>query len=85
MARNSDVAAHPLIRGRYPALSEALLAGASAANALAQTSNRERPNILHIMSDRQQWANIAGWSACRTPIGCYLSIRSSSAAACGSG
>jgi xanthine dehydrogenase YagS FAD-binding subunit len=30
MARNSDVAAHPLIRQRYPVLSEALLAGASA-------------------------------------------------------
>jgi xanthine dehydrogenase YagS FAD-binding subunit len=30
MARNSDVAEHPLIRERYPVLSEALLAGASA-------------------------------------------------------
>src|SRR4030095_12309139 len=29
LARNSDVAAHPLIRGRYPALAEALLSGAS--------------------------------------------------------
>src|SRR5438093_8375572 len=29
MARNSDVANHPLIRQRYPVLSEALLAGAS--------------------------------------------------------
>src|SRR5205085_5355406 len=29
MARNSDVAAHPLIRQRYPVLSEALLVGAS--------------------------------------------------------
>ena len=29
MARNSDVAAHPIIRQRYPVLSEALLAGAS--------------------------------------------------------
>ena len=28
-ARNSDVAAHPLVRTRYPALSEALLSGAS--------------------------------------------------------
>jgi xanthine dehydrogenase YagS FAD-binding subunit len=28
-ARNSDVAAHPLVRRRYPALSEALLSGAS--------------------------------------------------------
>ena len=27
--RNSDLAAHPLVRDRYPALSEALLAGAS--------------------------------------------------------
>jgi xanthine dehydrogenase YagS FAD-binding subunit len=30
MARNSDVANHPLIRTRYPLLSQALLAGASA-------------------------------------------------------
>src|SRR6476661_2483693 len=29
MARNSDAAEHPLIRQRYPVLSEALLAGAS--------------------------------------------------------
>ncbi|QKW10034.1 xanthine dehydrogenase family protein subunit M [Streptomyces sp. NA04227] len=28
-ARNSEVAAHPLVRGRYPALSQALLSGAS--------------------------------------------------------
>jgi len=30
MARNSDVANHPLVRSRYPLLSQALLAGASA-------------------------------------------------------
>lgn len=30
MARNSDVAYHPLIRDRYPVLSEAILAGATA-------------------------------------------------------
>jgi xanthine dehydrogenase YagS FAD-binding subunit len=30
LARNSDMAAHPLVRSRYPLLSEALLAGASA-------------------------------------------------------
>ena len=29
LARNSDVAEHPLIRERYPVLSQALLAGAS--------------------------------------------------------
>jgi xanthine dehydrogenase YagS FAD-binding subunit len=29
MVRNSDLAAHPLVRDRYPALSQALLAGAS--------------------------------------------------------
>src|SRR5882672_3547321 len=29
MARNSDVAEHPLIKSRYPMLSEALLSGAS--------------------------------------------------------
>ena len=26
-----------------------------------------RPNILHIMTDQQQWATIAGRSGCRTP------------------
>jgi arylsulfatase A-like enzyme len=26
-----------------------------------------RPNILHIMSDQQQWATLAGRSPCRTP------------------
>src|SRR5205823_3229753 len=30
LARNSDVAGHPLVRERYPLLSQALLAGASA-------------------------------------------------------
>src|SRR2546427_8014314 len=39
-----------------------LLAGAAA---LAQ--NSRPPNILHIMSDQQQWATIAGRSECRTP------------------
>src|SRR5437016_13505443 len=29
LARNSDVAEHPLIKSRYPVLSEALLSGAS--------------------------------------------------------
>ncbi len=41
----------------------AALAGASrAAEALG-----ERPNILHIMTDQQQWATILGRSECRTP------------------
>src|SRR5581483_9771810 len=26
-----------------------------------------RPNILHIMSDQQQWATVGGRSECRTP------------------
>lgn len=45
------------------------LAGAvSATAALAQQPrNPSRPNILHIMSDQQQWATIAGRSECRTP------------------
>ena len=43
------------------------LAGASSA-AMAQTAGPgARPNILHIMTDQQQWATIAGRSPCRTP------------------
>ena len=41
-----------------------LLTGAAAVAAQAQVP---RPNILHIMSDQQQWATIAGRSECRTP------------------
>lgn len=46
-----------------------LFTGAAAATvAAAQTpASRKRPNILHIMSDQQQWATIAGRSECRTP------------------
>jgi arylsulfatase A-like enzyme len=43
-----------------------LLAGAAAAGA-ATAAPAKRPNILHIMSDQQQWATIAGRSECRTP------------------
>jgi arylsulfatase A-like enzyme len=45
------------------------LAGAAGlAAAAAQTpEGRQRPNILHIMTDQQQWATIAGRSGCRTP------------------
>ena len=43
-----------------------LLAGAGAAAAQAQ-SGAPRPNILHIMSDQQQWATLSGRSPCRTP------------------
>src|SRR5438067_5700062 len=43
-----------------------LLAGA-ATSALAQQQPASRPNILHIMSDQQQWATLAGRSMCRTP------------------
>ena len=40
-----------------------------AASLLAQNDGGRsaRPNILHIMSDQQQWATIAGRSSCRTP------------------
>lgn len=42
-----------------------------ASSLLAQTppsaANRAQPNILHIMSDQQQWACIAGRSPARTP------------------
>src|SRR5215472_12479114 len=40
------------------------LAGVAVSAAAAQ---EQRPNILHIMTDQQQWATIAGRSACRTP------------------
>lgn len=43
-----------------------LLTGAAAAS-LAESQSAARPNILHIMSDQQQWATIAGRSRCRTP------------------
>ncbi|MBZ5582997.1 MAG: sulfatase-like hydrolase/transferase [Acidobacteriia bacterium] len=45
-----------------------LLKGALATAAVAQASGAaERPNILHIMTDQQQWATILGRSPCRTP------------------
>ena len=45
------------------------LAGAAGAvTAAAQAQDAQaRPNILHIMTDQQQWATIAGRSGCRTP------------------
>src|SRR5579864_461022 len=43
-----------------------LLTGAVSA-AATQAQSATRPNILHIMSDQQQWATIAGRSECRTP------------------
>jgi len=44
------------------------LAGTVAAPVLAQAAETpQRPNVLHIMSDQQQWATIAGRSLCRTP------------------
>jgi arylsulfatase A-like enzyme len=44
-----------------------LLSGTAAGAAAAQAQNSRPPNILHIMSDQQQWATIAGRSECRTP------------------
>jgi arylsulfatase A-like enzyme len=47
-----------------------LLKGAaalSAASAAGRPQAARRPNILHIMSDQQQWGTIAGRSECRTP------------------
>src|SRR5512133_544149 len=44
--------------------------GAAALPAVAQSqapAPSGRPNILHIMTDQQQWATIAGRSGCRTP------------------
>src|SRR5437764_7348461 len=44
------------------------LAGAAASTAAAQSPGAaQRPNTLHIMTDQQQWATIAGRSPCRTP------------------
>ena len=43
-----------------------LLASALAVGPAAQAPPR-RPNILHIMTDQQQWATLAGRSECRTP------------------
>jgi arylsulfatase A-like enzyme len=45
-----------------------LAGAATAASTAAQNANRPpQPNILHIMSDQQQWATIASRSECRTP------------------
>src|SRR4051812_50059923 len=45
-----------------------LTGAATAAVAAAQPQQAtQRPNILHIMTDQQQWATIAGRSGCRTP------------------
>jgi arylsulfatase A-like enzyme len=43
------------------------IGAATSAAALAQQPSPNRPNILHIMTDQQQWATIAGRSLCRTP------------------
>jgi choline-sulfatase len=45
------------------------LAASSASAAAANQSAAEtrQPNILHIMTDQQQWGTIAGRSLCRTP------------------
>ena len=44
----------------------ALLAGA-AVSAAAAPAPPGSPNILHIMTDQQQWGTVAGRSECRTP------------------
>src|SRR5207237_6755645 len=40
---------------------------ASAAVSATEAQGRKQPNILHLQSDQQQWATIAGRSPCRTP------------------
>ena len=47
----------------------ALLTGALTSPALLQRGQGapQQPNILHIMTDQQQWGTIANRSACRTP------------------
>ncbi len=42
-------------------------AGISAAAVAQGQPQSQRPNILHIMTDQQQWATIAGRSLCHTP------------------
>lgn len=46
-----------------------LLTGALASSGFVEqaTGAVRQPNILHIMTDQQQWATIAGRSGCRTP------------------
>ena len=46
-----------------------LLAGSAALTGAAASAAPagERPNILHIMTDQQQWSTILGRSECRTP------------------
>ena len=44
-----------------------LLLGAGAATGAMATAPSGKPNILHIMTDQQQWATILGRSDCRTP------------------
>src|ERR1041385_1967423 len=41
--------------------------GTAALTAQTEPAGSRRPNILHIMSDQQQWATIANRSLCRTP------------------
>ena len=43
------------------------LAASATTGAVAGAQHTRRPNILHIQSDQQQWATIAGRSECRTP------------------
>ena len=43
------------------------LAGAALSRKAAGMEGAKRPNILHIMTDQQQWGTIAGRSECRTP------------------
>ena len=40
---------------------------AASATVAASAQTRQQPNILHIQTDQQQWATIAGRSECRTP------------------
>src|SRR5579862_8176790 len=46
-----------------------LLTGALAGAAFSRGAGAAvgAPNILHIMTDQQQWATVAGRSQCRTP------------------
>jgi arylsulfatase A-like enzyme len=44
-----------------------LLTGSVPASVAASQTSLERPNILHIMTDQQQWNTVLGRSECRTP------------------
>jgi choline-sulfatase len=62
---NHDVDSNGELLNRRSFLSGTAMTLGAAGQSQAQAATR--PNILHIMTDQQQWATLAGRSACRTP------------------